>query len=158
MIHSIDKMSVCIGLILVTLFPVLTHASGNEQKPVALDSSYVKECGSCHVPYLPRHLNAASWNQMLHGLESHFNVDASLDETTLPVISAYLNAHARKKPTNDAEGKPVIRISQTSWFLHEHDDLLETPAPKVKSLSKCDACHTQASTGRYSESEIKIPK
>jgi hypothetical protein len=131
-------------------------ASGKLAAP--LDPLYVEECGSCHVAYPPRMLSAASWQALLGGLNRHFGSDASLEEAARGDIGGYLESHARKRATA-AEGKPVIRITETGWFRHEHGDISERTwkNPAVKSPANCGACHTTAEKGIYSEHNLRIP-
>ena len=54
----------------------------------------------------------------------------------------------------------TLRITETGWFRHEHD---EVPAgiwkrPAVKSAANCAACHTRADAGDFSERNIRIPR
>jgi hypothetical protein len=116
------------------------------------------ECGSCHVAYPPQMLPARSWRSMMSGLDKHFGTDASLDPKTAADISAFLERNAGRDRTPSAQ--PVLRISETRWFVKEHD---EVPAhtwknPKVKSPANCAACHMNAEQGDYSERSIRIPK
>jgi len=53
-----------------------------------------------------------------------------------------------------------LRITETRWFVHEHD---EVPArawkhPKVKSAANCTACHADADKGNFNEHGIRLPK
>ena len=48
-----------------------------------LDPTYVAECASCHIPYPPRFLPAASWRALMGNLGDHFGTDASLDAQTV---------------------------------------------------------------------------
>ena len=52
------------------------------------------------------------------------------------------------------------RITQTHWFVREHD---EVPAETwkllaVKSKANCGACHTRAEQGDFSEGSLRVPK
>jgi hypothetical protein len=105
--------------------------------------AYQAECGSCHVPYPPRLLPESSWRRLMGGLERHFGGDASLDPRTHQEIGAYLAQHAgRRAPPAGAEP----RITETRWFVKEHDEL-----PAMKNPADCAACHTQAQNGDYSK-------
>ncbi|MDD2769208.1 MAG: diheme cytochrome c [Methylococcus sp.] len=134
------------------------QASGNAAAPP--DPAYVQECGSCHAAYPPRRLSGASWQAVLAGLDKHFSVDASLDPKIFTEISAYLNSQAGRQETASADGRPLLRITETRWFRHEHDEVPEAAwkRPAVKSPSNCGACHTAADQGRYSEHGVRIPQ
>ena len=133
-------------------------ASGGNAAP--LDPNYVQECGSCHVAYPPRLLSASSWSATMNGLSSHFGVDASLEPPALASISSYLAGNAKQKETRSTGGQPILRITETRWFLHEHDEITESTwkLPAVRSRSNCSACHTTAEQGVYSEHKIRIPQ
>ncbi len=130
-----------------------------ESQRAPLPPAYVEECGACHVAYPARLLDAASWSAVLGGLEQHFGVDASLDPRALQAIRSHLESGARRKPTS-ADGKPLLRITETRWFRHEHG---EVPArlwrePDALRPADCAACHRQAVTGSYSERSLRLPR
>src|SRR5512135_2575758 len=131
----------------------------DEYVPAAKNALCQAECGSCHVAYPPRLLPAESWRAVMSGLDKHFGSDASLDPAAAKEIGAFLekNAGGNRHATS---GKPVLRITETRWFLHEHDEVSARTwkNPKVKSASNCAACHTQAESGNFSEHNIRIPK
>jgi len=120
--------------------------------------AYQAECGSCHVAYPPRLLPARSWRALMGGLDRHFGSDASLDAGTAATITRFLEQNAGRDRTGSST--PVLRITETRWFVHEHD---EVPAsawkhPQVKSASNCAACHVNAGRGRYNEHDIRMPR
>jgi cytochrome c553 len=143
--------------VLATLLPARPAPAEAKRSP--LPPPYVTECGSCHVAFPARMLDAASWNAVLDGLERHFGVDASLDAATLGEIRAYLEGSARSRPTT-ADGKPLLRITETRWFRHEHDEVPTRlwQEPGAIRPADCAACHTQAATGSYAERELRLPK
>lgn len=136
----------------------LTQASG--QVSIPPDPIYVQECGSCHVPYPARRLSAESWRAVLNGLDRHFGSDASLDPATLKPIAAYLEAQARRRATLGENGQSLLRITETRWFRHEHDEIPERTwqLPTVQSPAHCEACHTAAERGNYSEHALHLPR
>lgn len=112
------------------------------------------ECGSCHVAYPPQLLPAPAWNRIMSGLDRHFGADASLDAAGSAAIGAFLVNNSRSGEVR------TLRITETGWFRHEHD---EVPAatwtrPAVKSPANCVACHTRADAGDFSERNIRIPR
>ena len=118
------------------------------------------ECGSCHVAYPPQLLPASSWRAIMADLEHHFGSDASLDDATAAEIDAFLQQNAgRERRANN--GEPILRITGLGWFKHEHEE--ELPAsiwdhPEVKSPANCEACHTRAADGDYSERSLRVPR
>lgn len=129
------------------------------RRALVTNAAWQAECGSCHVAFPPRLLPAASWREMMSGLDRHFGTDASLDAPVAQEIGAFLEKHASKRKQDPAD-KPLLRITETRWFVREHD---EVPAgiwknPQVKSAANCAACHTLAEQGDYRERNIRMPK
>lgn len=123
------------------------------------EQTWREECSACHIAYPARFLPAASWKEIMNTLGDHFGADASVDAATAEKISRYL-ALAARSPSRSQAGPPPLRITETRWFVHEHDEL---PAnqwrnPKVKSTANCGACHQDAEAGRFSERSLHIPK
>ncbi len=133
-------------------------AAAAESPRVPLPPAYVEECGSCHVAFPGRMLDAASWSAVVAGLEQHFGVDASTDPKSLEPIRAYLASSARSRPTA-AGGVPLLRITETRWFRHEHDEVPERlwNEPAALKPSDCAACHRSAAEGSYSERGLRLP-
>lgn len=144
---------------LALLVPVLaTHA--DEFRASARNPAYQQECSSCHVAYPPQLLSAASWRAVMGGLDTHFGTDASVDPATQAALLRYLQANAGSRDTS-ANGKPLLRITETRWFVHEHSEELPRNIwrnPAVKSPSNCSACHVQAEQGNYSERTLRLPR
>jgi hypothetical protein len=147
----------------ITVLPCLAIAAsacaGERAAGAALLPAYREECGSCHVPYPPRLLPAASWQRLLGDLPRHFGSDASLDAGTLKTLSDWLGAHAGTS-RRAMQAPPQDRITRSAWFIHEHGEV--APAtwrlPAVKSPANCAACHTQADQGDFSERRLHIPR
>ena len=137
----------------------LTPGASTAESPRApLPPAYMEECGSCHVAFPGRMLDAASWSAVVAGLEQHFGVDASADPVTLEPIRAYLASTARSRPTT-ANGVPLLRITETRWFRHEHDEVPGRfwKGPEAVKPSDCAACHRNAEQGSYSERSLHLP-
>lgn len=105
---------------------------------------YRAECGSCHVAYPPKLLPAASWKVLTRRLERHFGSDASLDAKAREEIDRYLAAHAGRRA---APPGAEPRITQTRWFLKEH----EGEIGPGKNPANCIACHAGAEEGHYDD-------
>lgn len=59
-----------------------------------------------------------------------------------------------------ANGDTPIRITEIRYIKNKHHELSNKYVknnPKIKSLSRCELCHTKANTGSYSKREINIP-
>lgn len=130
---------------------------------------YQDECGACHFAYQPGLLPERSWRKMFSTLDDHFGEDAELDgETSDKLLSYALSAAAdnssrkrSRKITRSLSDKDVpLRITDIRYFKKEHRELgskVVKDNPDVGSLSRCDACHTRAADGLYSERYISIP-
>ena len=146
----------------LALLTVGTTATGvalaGDQRYAAPNPVVKAECGSCHIAYPPQLLPASSWRALMAGLDKHFGTDASLDPQTAATITAFLEQNAGRERSSSAQ--PVLRISETRWFVHEHDDVSGPTwkSPKVKSPSNCAACHSNAERGDFSEHSVHIPK
>jgi cytochrome c553 len=151
-------------MLAATLPPGVAHGDGNRNLlPPQANKAWQAECGSCHVAYPPALLPKASWQKLMGGLDRHFGEDASLDPATRADILRFLEAHAGKDgkaaPRADANATP-LRITETTWFRHEHDEVPRAAWSRksVGSAANCAACHRQAEQGRYDEGSISIPK
>lgn len=122
------------------------------------NATYRAECGSCHIPYPPQLLPKESWQALIAGLSKHFGSDASVDAKTAKEIETYLTANAARKGVAPGTKSP-LRITDTRWFRHEHDEVPERmwKSPAVKSPSNCGACHTGAERGDFSEHSVRLP-
>ena len=120
----------------------------------ASNPSWKAECGSCHLAYPPSLLPADSWRVLTSGLDKHFGVDAK----SAVEIGAFLQKNAGRN--RGASSKPILRITETPWFKHEHDEVGASvwKNPKVKTASNCTACHSGAEQGNFSEHGVRIPR
>jgi len=154
-------------------------ASGGDTKkmtwPAARDAVWAAECGACHVAYPARLLPAASWERIMDGLADHFGENAELAPETAARIRAYLTAHAarargtgwgydeahekRSAPDEEQVTAPM-RITETRWFRHEHDEIRASVWQRaaVGSPANCGACHRGADQGEFNEHRVKIPR
>ncbi len=124
----------------------------------ARNATWQAECGSCHVAYPPSLLPADSWRAVMAGLDKHFGVDASVDAKAATEIGAFLERNAGRG--RGMAARPVLRITETAWFRHEHDEIGATvwKNPKVKSPANCAACHVGAEQGNFSEHNVRVPR
>lgn len=149
------------------IFSPLRH---KEVNPVS-NKQYKDECGSCHYAYPPGLLPSKSWEKLLNdkALADHFGENAELDKDTLAEISAYAMENAAdksywkraRKIAKATEGIDApLRITEVRYIKRKHHDIPEKMIKgnkDVKSLSYCDACHTQANKGVFEEDTVKIP-
>jgi mono/diheme cytochrome c family protein len=127
----------------------------------ATNATFQAECSACHMAYPPGMLPAASWKEMMGTLDKHFGSDASLDEATVAEILPFLEQNAmQERDAAPPTDKPVLRITETSWFTRQHDEISAATwkRPSIKSASNCMACHTGADKGNFDEDSVRIPK
>lgn len=141
-----------------------------EPMPVT-NKVYQEECGSCHYAYPPGLLPAASWKKLLDekALSDHFGDNAELDADTLKEVRDYALENAAdkswskrsRKIANATEGVDApLRITEVRYIKRKHHEIPERMVKgnkDVKSLSMCDACHTQAKKGVFDEDTVRIP-
>lgn len=133
-------------------------ARADEHRFAATNPVWQEECGTCHIAYPPALLPVESWRAIMAQLDRHFGVDAGVDAPTAKTITAFLEANAGRDRRRSSTG--LLRITETRWFVREHD---EVPArvwkgPAVKSAANCEACHTHAAQGDFSEHTVKVPR
>lgn len=98
-----------------------------------------RECGACHLTYMPRWLSAETWRRIMRGLEQHFGANASLDERSREEITGYLVGHAG--PEQDTAA--TLRVSDTAWFLRGHGRGAARlwVDGRAGNAADCTACH-----------------
>ncbi|MEW8099819.1 MAG: cytochrome C [Candidatus Thiodiazotropha endolucinida] len=144
--------------------------SANKPNHSQYSQLYQEECGSCHFPYQPVFLPAASWRTIMGKLDDHFDENAELSEEDQATLSSYLISNAADRVNREIPNKimwslrssPVPeRITETGFFKHEHNEIPYSVSNKNSSeklsFSNCDSCHKKALQGSYNEHEINIP-
>jgi len=136
--------------------------------PPVSDPLYLKECGACHFAFQPQLLPAASWKKMMNQLENHFEEDAALTSAETLKLLQYMTSNSAddspakrsRKIMASLRGQAPLRITETPYIIRKHDEF--SPAilkrKSIRTLSNCQACHTTASRGIYSERYIHIPQ
>lgn len=127
--------------------------------PADTPAAYREECGSCHLAFPPVLLDAGSWQRTMTDLARHFGTDASVTPAQQESIRRFLLRHAGNPQRVGSAGSPP-RLTQTPWFRREHR---EVPAAlwqdrRVNNAANCEACHTGAAQGRYSEHDLALPE
>ncbi|MDD5058289.1 MAG: diheme cytochrome c [Sideroxydans sp.] len=149
---------------------LITPFRQKEVHPVD-NKQYKEECGSCHFAYPPGLLPSKSWEKLLDAkaLPEHFGENAELDKDVLADIREYALANAAdksyykraRKIALATEGVDApIRITEVRYIKRKHHDIPEKMIKgnkDVKSLSYCDACHTQANKGIFDSDTVRIP-
>ena len=135
------------------------------------NKQYKDECGSCHFAYQPGLLPTQSWEKLLNekALAEHFGENAELDADVLASIKSFVMENAAdksyykraRKISKATEGiEAPLRITEVRYIKRKHNEIPENMIKgnkDVKSLSYCDACHTQADKGVFDEDTVKIP-
>ena len=142
------------------LFSLLVSSALAAKMPIPSDApkSYEDECTSCHMAYPPGLLGEKSWQNIMGNLSKHFGADASIDIKDQAELTNWLKRNAATKQKY-SELAPENRITKTSWFIREHDEIGAAvwKRPSIKSAANCGACHTSAAEGIFSEKSVKIP-
>ena len=154
-------MTIRIGLPVLLVALALPAHADNYSLPK--NAAFEEECASCHMAYPPQMLDANSWRAVMNGLSKHFGSDASIDEKRRIAITDFLVAHSggrKTGDTRDAQGKPLLRITETARFDKKHREIAAATWQRasIKSPANCTACHVQAAAGDYNERSIRIPK
>ena len=157
----------------VTATSALLASGGSSEHgrlmPAAVNAKWKSECGACHVAYPPALLPARSWERVMTGLSNHFGEDASLDAATAREITGYLVRESgdrgagrtgRKAAGAVAPGESPLRITETRWFRHQHDEIAPGVFQRaaIGSPANCGACHQGAADGEFSEDRVAIPR
>ena len=130
---------------------------------------YKTECGACHYPYQPGLLPARSWKKIMGNLENHFGDNAELSAEDNSILTKYATENAAdtsgykrsvKIMRSVQNTQTPLRITKIAYIQLKHRALSRrhvSENPGVKSLGKCQACHTKIDNGSFSEREINIP-
>jgi hypothetical protein len=128
------------------------------------------------MAYQPGLLPGDAWTQIMSpaGLSDHYGDDASLADDVRADITAFLLNNSADQaersrsrafavsanPTASGRGTRLPRITETRYFMHEHDEIparLVTGNPEVGSFSQCNSCHRGAAEGVFNEKQVSIP-
>ncbi len=156
-----------IGLILVvgSISMSKVPASGFIAMPIS--QTYQSECSDCHIVYHPSLLPKNSWAIMMDNLSEHFGEDASLDDETRDVIANYLVRYSAENWDSEAannlllvDKEKPIQITATAYWKLRHAKIDEEvfKSKPVRTAANCEACHSDAKTGRFADENISIPK
>ena len=140
------------SLLFAAILPLA--ASADSQRYTNENPSYRAECGSCHVAYPPALLGPDAWRTIMNGLDRHFGTDASVGDARRAELTAYLVTSAGTRKGSDAP-----RITEARWFRKEHGEIAAATwhSRAVKSAANCEACHSQAAAGDFSERSVRVP-
>ncbi|MBU1274301.1 MAG: diheme cytochrome c [Proteobacteria bacterium] len=143
---------------------------GEYQVPAVNNPLYQEQCGACHMAYQPALLPAASWSKILANLPEHFGEQVDLSSQDRDALGGYMAANAAescgckisRKILKSLRGGVPLRISQTPYILHKHEDDDIPPGAferkPVGSRGNCKACHPTAEQGQYDDDLVRIPR
>jgi len=133
---------------------------------------YQENCAECHFAYSPGLLPARSWKKLLEpaSLEKHFGDNAELDEEDRLKIIDFLvknsaeTSHYKRSikimHSLSADETP-LRITEIRYMKRKHSEIPERMIKgnkKVRSLSYCLKCHTEAEEkGVFDDDTVFIP-
>ncbi len=135
--------------------------------PAQVDPLYKSECGACHFAYPPSLAPAATWAGIMDHLDSHFGEDASLDPEETSAIRAYLLANSAEHVDTLAANRlrvvdpaDPLRITSTPFWrrMHRGIPVAVFESRAVGGKGQCNACHHDASTGRFAPQAIALPE
>ena len=133
----------------------------------ALDPAYARECSACHMPYPPSLSPRSRWTAVMADLGSHFGEDASLDPKIAAQIQAYLSDNSAEKWDTRASREfaasnpdDPLRLTATPFWTAMHRRIAPSvfKSRSVGAKSACNACHSDALTGRFDPQNINIPE
>ncbi|MEI6557443.1 MAG: cytochrome C [Rhodospirillaceae bacterium] len=102
-----------------------------------------KECGACHIAYLPRFLPATAWTKLFDSLDNHYGEDASMPPEVSAVVRHYYLDHAAGLYWTSPSTKDIPRITAQAWWKRAMGKL-DVSTPRIRSRANCGACHTHA--------------
>ncbi|WP_201265641.1 diheme cytochrome c [Mariprofundus sp. EBB-1] len=138
-----------------------------------VDKKYESSCGECHFAYQPGLLPSRSWAKMMRPeqLEDHFGENAELAEKERLYILKFLTENGADKTwhykrsvkinQSIPENVTPLRITETPYIKKKHMEIprrMIQDNKKVRGLSYCNKCHTEAvSKGQFSRTNVDIP-
>ncbi len=126
--------------------------------PPVTDKVTQTECGACHMVYPAALLPARSWNALTSDLANHFGEDASLEQTVVDGIKAYLMSSAGDV-AGDGRGmirglpqdQTPLRISELPMFTRIHGTFSPKTMKKIGVTGNCSFCHKAAAKGLFDD-------
>ena len=164
-----DKLKRACGVLLSGIAFSVAAQTGKPPAKADGASMWKAECASCHMAYPPGLLPERSWRKLMAELDKHFGQDASVDAATTKAILGYLaqNSAARGRSRRSARflgtvpaAATPLRITENAFFVREHREVSPDTwkLPKVGGQANCNACHSDAEQGGFSERNVSIPR
>jgi cytochrome b len=131
---------------------------------LAMDATWNDECGSCHLAYHPSLLPRRSWKALLAQQDNHFGEDLELEPDTAEHLLAFASANsaehhatavAWKMDAGIPPGNAPLRITETRYWKHRHEDVSARDFDRVKKTD-CAGCHADADKSTFEPGSIHI--
>ena len=127
------------------------------------------ECGDCHMAFHPTLLPARSWQLMLENQNDHFEEDLDYEEEMIVELLGFAVKNAAESKQTEAafkinktepESSSPQRITGTVYWKQKHDDIEGKywKSEMVEAKNNCGACHLDAETGWFEDSNMRLPK
>ena len=101
-----------------------------------------KECGACHIAYLPKFLPPTAWTRLFDSIDNHYGEDASMAPEVAKVVRKYYMDNAAGLYWTSPSTKEIPRITAQAWWKRAMGNVKITP--RIRSKANCGACHTHA--------------
>jgi cytochrome b len=153
--------------VLALMLAYLGHLPPKGVRLLAGNATYAEECGACHDAYHPSLLPAASWGAVIAGLADHFGEDASLDQGSAREIAGWLEANAAETWDTEVANRfralapsQPLRITATPYWQQKHAGIPDGVFARksIRTKAHCSACHRDATSGRFDDQAIAIPR
>jgi cytochrome b len=154
------------GLVLIGAGTALSALPAKGVMPVRFPDTYKAECTDCHALYHPSLRTAAAWKHVMARLDEHYGEDASLSDAARQAITEFLAANSAETFDTEASWRigrqdtASLRMTDTGYWKRRHRDIEDAAFtdPAVGSKANCTACHKDAETGLFADSEIHPPE
>ena len=137
--------------------------------PLAVNDVWQTECGECHLAFHPTLLPARSWILMMQGQSDHFGEELGYDAETVDEMLTFMVENAAESGLTEPAHKinqsvpateSPLRITETRYWKHKHEEIDDKywKSKTVKTKANCIACHLDAKTGWFEDSNMRLPK
>lgn len=133
------------------------------------NDTWQEECGDCHMAFHPTLLPARSWQLMLENQNDHFEEDLEYEEEKIIELLDFAVKNAAESKQTEAafkinktepESSSPQRITGTVYWKEKHEEIEEKywTSEQVGARNNCEACHLDAKTGWFEDSNMRLPK
>ena len=123
--------------------PASAAAAGDDATRLAPNELVHKECGACHIAYLPKFLPAPAWTRLFDTIDNHYGEDATMTPAIMAVVRKYYLDNAAGFYWTSPATKEIPRITAQAWWKLAMGKL-DVSNPRIRSKANCGACHTHA--------------